>query len=98
LNSHFRRIEDFRRQTWPKRRAPTRCAIQVYRWKPDDGKESELDTYHVDVIDCGPMVLDGLIWIKNHNRPDATFRRSCAKCLRLPAREHRRPEHAGLHK
>ena len=27
--------------------------------------------------DCGPMVLDGLIWIKNNVDPTLTFRRSC---------------------
>jgi succinate dehydrogenase / fumarate reductase iron-sulfur subunit len=24
-----------------------------------------IDTYYVDMDDCGPMVLDALIWIKN---------------------------------
>ena len=24
-----------------------------------------IDTYYVDRDDCGPMVLDALIWIKN---------------------------------
>jgi succinate dehydrogenase / fumarate reductase iron-sulfur subunit len=27
--------------------------------------------------DCGPMVLDALIWIKNNVDPTLTFRRSC---------------------
>src|SRR5262249_58906230 len=27
--------------------------------------------------DCGPMVLDALIWIKNNIDPTLTFRRSC---------------------
>src|SRR3981081_1189163 len=27
--------------------------------------------------DCGPLVLDGLIWIKKHIDPALTFRRSC---------------------
>jgi succinate dehydrogenase / fumarate reductase iron-sulfur subunit len=50
---------------------------QVYRWNPDDGRNPRLDTYHVDLDDCGPMVLDGLIWIKNKIDPTLTFRRSC---------------------
>src|SRR5439155_1207838 len=33
--------------------------------------------YHVDINECGPMVLDGLIWIKNYIDPTLTFRRSC---------------------
>src|SRR5207247_2768992 len=36
-----------------------------------------MDTYYVDRGDCGPMVLDALIWIKNNIDPTLTFRRSC---------------------
>ena len=36
-----------------------------------------MDTYFVDLDDCGPMVLDALIWIKNIIDPTLTFRRSC---------------------
>jgi succinate dehydrogenase / fumarate reductase, iron-sulfur subunit len=50
---------------------------QIYRWNPDDGRNPRLDSYHVDLDDCGPMVLDGLIWIKNKIDPTLTFRRSC---------------------
>jgi len=50
---------------------------RVYRWNPDDGRNPRLDTYQVDLDDCGPMVLDGLIWIKNKIDPTLTFRRSC---------------------
>jgi len=49
----------------------------VYRWNPDDGKTPQTDTYEVDMDDCGPMVLDGLIKIKNEMDPTLTFRRSC---------------------
>jgi len=51
--------------------------FNVYRWNPDDGKNPSVDTYYVDIHECGPMVLDGLIWIKNHIDPTLTFRRSC---------------------
>ena len=50
---------------------------RIYRWNPDDGKNPRLDTYYVDTGDCGPMVLDALIWIKNNIDPTLTFRRSC---------------------
>src|SRR5437868_15457527 len=50
---------------------------RVYRWNPDDGKNPRIDTYYVDAQDCGPMVLDGLIWIKNNIDSTLTFRRSC---------------------
>jgi hypothetical protein len=60
----------------PSRRA-RRARIQIYRWNPDDGKNPRMDTYYVDCGDCGPMVLDALIWIKNNFDPTLTFRRSC---------------------
>jgi succinate dehydrogenase / fumarate reductase, iron-sulfur subunit len=50
---------------------------RIYRWNPDDGKNPRMDTYYVDCGDCGPMVLDALIWIKNSIDPTLTFRRSC---------------------
>ncbi len=52
-------------------------AFKVYRWSPDDDRNPRLDTYHVDLDDCGPMVLDALIKIKNDIDPTLTFRRSC---------------------
>src|SRR5712672_4203322 len=65
-------------KTWPKPAGATETReFRVYRWNPDDGKNPGIDTYHIDVNDCGPMVLDGLIWIKNHIDPTLTFRRSC---------------------
>src|SRR5882757_3662187 len=65
-------------KAWP---APLRAGelreYQVYRWNPDDGRNPRLETYQVDLDDCGPMVLDGLIWIKNKIDPTLMFRRSC---------------------
>ncbi|MDE0307419.1 MAG: succinate dehydrogenase iron-sulfur subunit [Albidovulum sp.] len=51
--------------------------FRIYRWNPDDGKNPRLDSYHVDMDKCGPMVLDALIKIKNEIDPTLTFRRSC---------------------
>ena len=51
--------------------------FQIYRWDPDSGENPRIDTYQVDVGDCGPMVLDALIKIKNEIDPTLTFRRSC---------------------
>jgi succinate dehydrogenase / fumarate reductase, iron-sulfur subunit len=65
-------------KAWPALlRAGELREYQVYRWNPDDGGNPRLDTYQVDLDDCGPMVLDGLIWIKNKIDPTLTFRRSC---------------------
>ncbi|MFQ6017955.1 MAG: 2Fe-2S iron-sulfur cluster-binding protein, partial [Kiloniellaceae bacterium] len=52
-------------------------SFRVYRWNPEDGANPRLDTYEVDLDDCGPMVLDALIKIKNEVDSTLTFRRSC---------------------
>lgn len=63
---------------WPKPAAAKNTTeFRVYRWNPDDGANPRIDTYHVDRDDCGPMVLDALIYIKNKVDPTLTFRRSC---------------------
>ena len=51
--------------------------FRVYRYDPDAGGNPRIDTYWVDTGDCGPMVLDGLLWIKNSIDPTLTLRRSC---------------------
>jgi len=51
--------------------------INVYRWDPEKNENPRLDTYEVDMDNCGPMVLDALIKIKNEIDPTLTFRRSC---------------------
>jgi succinate dehydrogenase / fumarate reductase iron-sulfur subunit len=51
--------------------------FKVYRWDPDTGENPRLDTFEVDMDECGPMVLDALIKIKNEVDPTLTFRRSC---------------------
>ncbi|MDX1482349.1 MAG: succinate dehydrogenase iron-sulfur subunit [Woeseiaceae bacterium] len=61
--------------------APEGCKkprrFAVYRYDPDSGDNPRMDTYDVDLDDCGPMVLDVLIKIKNEVDPTLTFRRSC---------------------
>jgi len=49
----------------------------IYRFDPESGENPRVDTYWVDMNECGPMVLDALIWIKNTVDPTLTFRRSC---------------------
>ena len=52
--------------------------VNVYRWNPDDGKNPRIDTFEVDMDNCGPKVLDILFKIKNEIDSSLTFRRSCA--------------------
>ncbi len=51
--------------------------FKIYRFNPDDEANPRIDTYFVDMDNCGPMVLDVLIKIKNEIDPTLTFRRSC---------------------
>ena len=51
--------------------------FQIYRWSPDDDENPRLDSFEVDLDDCGPMVLDALIKIKSEQDSTLTFRRSC---------------------
>ncbi len=51
--------------------------FKVYRWNPDDGRNPQVDIYELDLDDCGPMVLDALIKIKDEVDSTLTFRRSC---------------------
>jgi succinate dehydrogenase / fumarate reductase iron-sulfur subunit len=63
-------------KTWNEPRGRSR-EFRIYRWNPDDGAKPHVDTYHIDLDQCGPMVLDALIKIKNEVDPTLTFRRSC---------------------
>ena len=67
-----------RGRKWPAPIGITRVkTFEIYRYDPDFGDHPRLDTFEVDLDDCGPMVLDALIWIKNKIDPTLTFRRSC---------------------
>jgi len=51
--------------------------FEIYRYDPDTDANPRLETFDVDLDDCGPMVLDALVWIKNKVDPTLAFRRSC---------------------
>uniref|UniRef100_A0A0K8TTF2 Succinate dehydrogenase [ubiquinone] iron-sulfur subunit, mitochondrial n=1 Tax=Tabanus bromius TaxID=304241 RepID=A0A0K8TTF2_TABBR len=52
--------------------------FKIYRWNPDKPSEKPyMQEYQVNLKECGPMVLDALIKIKNEVDPTLTFRRSC---------------------
>jgi succinate dehydrogenase / fumarate reductase iron-sulfur subunit len=51
--------------------------LQIYRYDPDQEENPRLDSYTLSTSDCGPMVLDALIYLKDHVDPTLTFRRSC---------------------
>ena len=65
-------------KTWPRHPGAKReREFHVYRWSPDDNSNPRIDTYFIDLDDCGSMILDALIWIKSKIDPTLTFRRSC---------------------
>lgn len=65
-------------KTWPAPTGATRTQrLRIYRYDPDSDVGPRIDTYTIDRDDCGPMVLDALIKIKNAIDPTLTFRRSC---------------------
>lgn len=51
--------------------------FHVYRYDPDSDANPRLDIFEIDVERCGPMVLDALLYIKNHLDSRLAFRRSC---------------------
>ena len=51
--------------------------FKIYRYNPDSSAAPTTQEYTVDMNDCGPMVLDALIKVKNEQDSTLTFRRSC---------------------
>ncbi|XP_046390770.1 succinate dehydrogenase [ubiquinone] iron-sulfur subunit, mitochondrial [Ischnura elegans] len=52
--------------------------FQIYRWNPDKANDKpQMQEYNINLNECGPMVLDALIKVKNEVDTTLTFRRSC---------------------
>lgn len=51
--------------------------FKIYRYDPDNADNPRLDEFEIDLDQCGPMVLDALIKVKNEVDSTLTFRRSC---------------------
>lgn len=57
---------------------PRLKTFAIYRWDPEKtGQKPYVKEYTVDLNNCGMMVLDALIKIKNDQDPTLAFRRSC---------------------
>lgn len=55
-------------KVWPKPQGATNVReYRIYRWNPDDGANPRIDTFYIDIDDCGPMVLDGLLYIRTRS-------------------------------
>ncbi|KAL4577986.1 hypothetical protein LXL04_014101 [Taraxacum kok-saghyz] len=51
--------------------------FQIYRWNPEIPVKTYLKNYEIDLKECGSMVFDALIKIKNEIDPTLSFRCSC---------------------
>jgi succinate dehydrogenase (ubiquinone) iron-sulfur subunit len=58
-------------------RAFSTQGFKIYRYDPEAGGKPKLQHYDVDLSTCGPMILDGLIKIKDEMDSTLAFRRSC---------------------
>lgn len=59
------------------RQAKRTKTFKIYRYDPDSGENPRYDSYTIDLDQCGPMVLDAIIHIKDDIDSTLTFRRSC---------------------
>uniref|UniRef100_A0A343UY41 Succinate dehydrogenase [ubiquinone] iron-sulfur subunit, mitochondrial n=1 Tax=Sirodotia delicatula TaxID=386631 RepID=A0A343UY41_9FLOR len=51
--------------------------LKIYRWNPYIYSKPWFAIYPVEMQNCGPMVLDALIQVKNTQDATLSFRRSC---------------------
>jgi succinate dehydrogenase / fumarate reductase iron-sulfur subunit len=57
--------------------AAGKVVFEIYRYDPESDQPPRTQRYEVNTGDCGPMVLDALLHIKNRMDGGLTFRRSC---------------------
>ena len=72
---HFKNYEYI--QTLSSNKIQTMKKFEISKFDPSESSEKSLVTYYVDLNDCGPMVLDALIHIKDDIDSTLSFRRSC---------------------
>ncbi len=51
--------------------------FKIYRYNPDNNENPQIDEFTIDIANCGPMILDALLKIKNEIDSSLSFRRSC---------------------
>lgn len=65
-------------KTYPAPEGATNIKVfKVYRYDPSTDENPHIDTFHVDMDNCGPMVLDALLKIKSDADASVSLRRSC---------------------
>jgi len=51
--------------------------FKIYRYDPEQQAKPFMQEYTIDLNDCGPMILDALIKVKDFQDSTLAFRRSC---------------------
>lgn len=51
--------------------------FRIYRYDPSADELPRMDSYDIDLADCGPMVLDAILHIVDTVDPSLALRRSC---------------------
>lgn len=75
---HFQKGHSIKRTTHdPSIDIENKKRFDIYRYDPEDLNSKHLMSYYLDLKDCGPMVLDALIKIKDEQDSTLSFRRSC---------------------
>merc|ERR1712137_960640 len=64
-------------QCSPSRKFATLQKFAVHRYDPEKEGKPFLQEYTLDLEECGPMILDALIRIKDEIDPTLALRRSC---------------------
>ena len=72
------RIDARAARSYPAPAGATRVrTFRVYRFDPATGANPRVDSYELDMANCGPMVLDALLKIKNEVDATLSLRRLC---------------------
>ncbi|KAI5058199.1 hypothetical protein GOP47_0026369 [Adiantum capillus-veneris] len=56
---------------------PRMKEFKLYRWNPEKPEKPYMQSFFINLAECGPMVLDALQKIKAEKDASLTFRRSC---------------------
>ena len=62
-------------------KAPLYKEFQLYRWSPETDDKPKYVSYQVDINNCGPMMLDVLLKVKDEQDQGLALRRSCRSVL-----------------
>jgi len=64
-------------QHYPAKHSDNIKLFEIYRWDPENSDNPRLDRFEIDLNECGPMLLDAILKIKNEIDTSLAFRRSC---------------------